>query len=383
MMITTAEIEKTERADPREVIRELGPDFAARAAENDENDRFVADNYEALKQAKLFSAMVPVELGGGGVSHSEMCRLIVELASYCASTALAFSMHQHLVAAAVWNYRHGKPGEKLLRKVADGETVLVSTGAKDWLHSSGTLVSAEGGFKFSGKKIFASGSPAGELLITSARYDDPELGPRVLHFALPMNTPGVSIEPVWRAMGMRATGSHNVVIENAFVPAETIVLSRPRGEYHPVWNVILTVAMPLICSAYGGVAEAAASKARRSAAKRGDDSITPLLVGEMENEVVTARIGIDSMIGIANDLDFEPTIESANDMLIRKTIVTQAVIRAAEKALEVTGGGGFFRGMGLERLVRDAHAGQFHPLPPKPQQRFTGRLAMGLDPVEE
>ncbi len=244
-------------------------------------------------------------------------------------------------------------------------------------------MSAEGGFKFSGKKIFASGSPAGELLITSGRYDDPELGPRVLHFALSMNTPGVSIEPVWRAMGMRATGSHNVVIENAFVPAETIVLSRPRGEYHPVWNVILTVAMPLICSAYGGVAEAAASKARRSAAKRGDDSITPLLVGEMENEVVTARIGIDSMIGIANDFDFEPTIESANEMLIRKTIVTQAVIRAAEKALEVTGGGGFFRGMGLERLVRDAHAGQFHPLPPKPQQRFTGRLAMGLDPVEE
>ena len=180
-------------------------------------------------------------------------------------------------------------------------------------------------------------------------------------------------------MGMRGTGSHTVVLENVFVPAESVALRRPRGQYHPVWNIVLTVALPLICSAYLGVAEAAARKARESAGRRGDDGFTAILVGKMENELTTARIGWESMVALARDFDFEPDTSRANEILIRKTIVTQAVIRAAEKALEVTGGGGYFRSMGLERLFRDAMAGQFHPLPPSKQHRFTGRLAMGLD----
>src|SRR6185295_18091350 len=189
----------------RPVIQRLGEGFASRAAEHDENDRFVSVNWAEMKSEKLFSAMVPAELGGAGLPHSEMCALIRELARYCSSTALAFSMHQHLVAAAVWNYRHGNPGEKVLRKVADGETVLVSTGANDWLSSSGSLDPCEGGFRFSAKKGFASGSPAGDLLMTSGRYQDPKDGWQVLHFPLPLRSEGVRIEENWKAMGMRGS----------------------------------------------------------------------------------------------------------------------------------------------------------------------------------
>jgi acyl-CoA dehydrogenase len=331
-----------------------------------------------MKDRKLFSAMVPAELGGGGISHGEMCRLIGEIARSCGSTALAFSMHQHLVAANAWNFRHGNPGEKLLRKVAEGETVLVSTGATDWLSSNGLLEPCEGGFRFSGKKIFASGCPSGDILITSGRYQDPEKGWQVLHFPVSMRAEGVRIDEVWKAMGMRGTGSHTVVLENVFVPLESVGLRRPMGVFHNVWNIVLTVALPLICSAYVGVAESAARIARESAVRRGDDGLTSLLVGEMENELTTARIALDSMVAIANDLDFEPSIEKTNQILIRKTIVTQAVIRTAEKSLEATGGGGYFRASSLERMLRDSFAGQFHPMTPKKQHKFTGRLAMGL-----
>jgi len=87
------------------------------------------------------------------------------------------------------------------------------------------------------------------------------------------------------------------------------------------------------------------------------------------------------MIANVNELDVEPGVEEANRSLIRETIVTQAVKRTAEEALEATGGGGYFRSSGIERVLRDAYAGQFHPMQPKKQHRFTGRLAMGLDPV--
>ena len=73
--------------------------------------------------------------------------------------------------------------------------------------------------------------------------------------------------------------------------------------------------------------------------------------------------------------------ETANAILTRKTIAAQALLLTAEKALETVGGGGLFRGLGLERLVRDLHGAQFHPLQAKRQHRFTGRMALGLDPI--
>jgi acyl-CoA dehydrogenase len=367
----------TTALDWRGIIGEIGGGFAARAAAYDENDRFVSENWAELKERKLFSAMVPPELGGAGLPHSQMCALIREIGRHCGSTALAFSMHQHLVAAAVWNYRHGNPAEKLLRKVAGGETVLVSTGANDWLSSSGTLEACDGGFRLTASKAFSSGCPQGDLLITSGRYNDPEKGWQVLHFPVSLRAEGVRIEGNWKAMGMRGTGSHTVSLSNVFVPADTVSLRRPAGKYHGVWNLVLTAALPLVMAAYVGVAEAAAEIARKKAASRKPDDLLAGQIGEMENELTTAALALDSMVALANDLDFEPSLALSSAGQIRKTIVVQAVIRTAELALSATGGGAYFREPGLERALRDVFASQFHPLTPRKQQRFSGRVSLG------
>src|SRR5688572_15317900 len=75
------------------IARRLGQAFGKRAAETDETDTFVADNYEALKASGLVEAGVPKELGGGGHSVDELAAMLRELAHHCSSTALAFSMH--------------------------------------------------------------------------------------------------------------------------------------------------------------------------------------------------------------------------------------------------------------------------------------------------
>ncbi len=366
--------------DCMNIIRDVGPAFAERAQRHDEEDAFVAENYADLKAARFFSALVPIELGGGGASHGEMCYALRELAGYCPSTALAVSMHQHLVAAAAFNHMNGRPGAKLLEAVAAKELVLVSTGATDWLASNGVMVKADGGYRVDARKVFASGSPAGDMLISSAPYEDPQEGWQVLHFPVPFNAPGVRIEENWRAMGMRGTGSHTVIYDDVFIPDEAIVLRRPQGDFHAVWNVVLTVAMPLIMGVYAGVAEAAAVIARAKAAKRPDPSATYLL-GEMENALVTAQMAHDAMVGITNDFDFEPVNQTANAILIRKTIVAKAAKEAVEKAMEAVGGVGYFRATGLERLLRDVHAALFHPLAEKKQLLSPGRLTPAHPPV--
>ena len=120
----------------------------------------------------------------------------------------------------------------------------------------------------SGRKVFASGSPSGDLLMTSGVLDDPESGPTVLHFPLPLSSAGVSILDNWRTLGMRGTGSNDVNIEGVFIPDAAVGLRRPKGKWHYIYHLTVMIAMPLIISAYVGVAEAARemalTRARRS-----------------------------------------------------------------------------------------------------------------------
>jgi acyl-CoA dehydrogenase len=147
--------------------------------------------------------------------------------------------------------------------------------------------------------------------------------------------------------------------------------------------VILTVALPLIMSVYTGVAEAAAAIGAGEAGKRRADPTVPYLLGELTNALTTAQLAMDDMVRLANDLDFAMTLDLANAMLVRKNIVADHVLTTVEKALEAAGGAGFYRKTGLERLLRDAHGAQFHPLSGKRQHRFTGRIALGLDPIAD
>lgn len=361
---------------------ELSADFATRAADHDANDTFVGENYRKLRDAKLFSAPVPADLGGGGASFADHCAIIRSIARGCGSTALAYSMHSHLLQALAWRHRHGAtpPAEPLLRRIAKDELVLVSSGGSDWLEGSGTLTKSNGSYTFAGRKIFSSGSPAGDLLLTTGVYNDPDKGPTVLHFGVDLHGPGVKILDNWRTMGMRGTGSNDIVIEGVTVQDAAVSVRRPQGKWHQFFNVVVPIIFPLIASAYVGVAETARGLALAQAAKRRDDPILQSLVGEMDTELLVAQAALDDMVALAST-EYTPDVANADLTFKRKTIVARAVVRVGHLAMEVAGGGSFFRGLGLERCIRDIQGVRFHPLHERRQYQFSGRVALGLDPV--
>ena len=133
-----------------DIVDELGPEFATGADERDAGDAFIAGHYPILKERGLVSALVPEEFGGGGASFATMAAILRRLAYHDSSTALALSMHQHLVAAQVFNHRNGRPAPLLPRVGAD-KIILVSTGARDWMESNGTVQRVEGGFRVSAR----------------------------------------------------------------------------------------------------------------------------------------------------------------------------------------------------------------------------------------
>lgn len=356
------------------VIQELGKTFAERATSYDQQGVFVFENYEELKEAQFFSAMIPQELGGGGISYAQMCNLIRQLAHYCSSTALACSMHQHLVAATVWKYKQKGQGAPLLERVAREQIILISTGARDWLESNGSMEKVEGGYLLSGKKHFASQSAKGDIAITSAPFQDLQGDWKVLHFGVPMHADGVQVLDDWDVMSMRATGSQTIVFDRVFIPESSIALSRPRGEFHPVWDVVLTVAMPLIMSAYVGAAEKAAEiTITIGKTYPRNQAHMPYIIGKLNNTLLSAQTQWKAMYALTNNFDFLPFENITVDILSLKTNVAEAVQQTVKEAMEAIGGQSIYRKNKLERLFRDVQAAGFHPLPKWDQYTFTGK----------
>jgi acyl-CoA dehydrogenase len=361
------------------IARELGPSFAERAAAHDAEDSFVAENYAALKEHDFFAAGVPGELGGGDASHADLCAVVREIGRHCGSTALAFSMHTHNVATQALSWRAGNKGaEPFLRRVAAEKLVIATSGGSDWLLGSGKLEKVEGGFRMSGRKIFSSGVPSASLFTTMGIYDDPQNGPTVCHFPLPLPVDGFKILDTWRVLGMRGTGSTDVELKDVFIPDAAMGgLKRAPGKWHPFVHLVGLSALPIVYAAYLGVAESAREIALGMAKKKKDDPHAPYLVGEMDNSLTTAQVVHASMVDLVRTA--KPGPETTSAILARRTIVAQAILRTVDKALEVAGGAGFYRSSHLERLFRDVQASRYHPLQEKAQLRLSGRLALGLD----
>lgn len=114
-------------------------------------------------------------------------------------------MHTHQVAVPAWRWYNQEAARDLvaplLRRVADEKIVLLSSGGSDWLGGSGVAEKVEGGYLITARKVFSSGAPAGDLMMTGAITE--EDGERsVLHFGVPMSAPEVTILDTWQTLGM-------------------------------------------------------------------------------------------------------------------------------------------------------------------------------------
>jgi acyl-CoA dehydrogenase len=356
---------------------EIGATFAERCSGHDEHDTFVAENYAAMKPRRIFSAGVPEELGGGGASVADLAGMLRTLAHHCSSTALALSMHTHLVATAAWRWRHQQaPVEPLLRRIVADDIVLISTGGADWLQGSATAVKADGGFRITGRKIFCSGAPAGALMMTTAVYDDPANGPTVLQISVPTNAAGVAVQDNWKALGMRGTGSHDITFEDVFVPDSAVALRRPSNKWHPLIHTVAMVALPVFNAVYVGVAEAARDLALQAASKRRQDPLVQALAGELENELTMAQLALGRLIEIA--MTHQPGPATTAEVMCCRALLGRGARAAVDKAMELAGGGAFLRAGKLERLFRDVQGVRYHPLQDKPQTMTVGRAVLGL-----
>jgi acyl-CoA dehydrogenase len=212
--------------------------------------------------------------------------------------------------------------------------------------------------------------------MTSAIYDDPQKGPQVIHFALPMQAEGVKVLSNWDTLGMRGTGSNDVEIDAAFVPDAAVAASRDPGVWHPLFHAISMIALPLIYSVYAGLADGIRENALGLARKKGSDPAHLMAVGELENAYMALNLAHAAMVDCGS---LKPCEETTNRVMMLRNLTAKAAMEVGSKALDCAGGASFFRAAGLEQRFRDLQAARFHPLQDRVQQFYAARMALGLD----
>ena len=358
--------------------REIGPILTANAERHDREGTFVSEAYDALRDVGLLRAGVPAELGGDGATIRELTALQRELGHYCGATALASSMHQHVTCFTAWRYRRGLPGaEATLRRIAQEQIVLVSTGGGDFTHPTGEAVAVDGGYRVTGRKRFVSQSASGTVMATMFPFHDPERGMRVLNVTVPLASEGVAVADNWDVLGMRGTASDDVVLTDVFVPQERVLADRPYGVVDPPLQVIASIAFSIISGAYLGVAEAAYAEALKAAARHADDPTVQRTIGVMRQRLQVASWALDGALTTIGD-DPTPSYGGFLSVMAAKAEVARAGVEVCDLAMQIAGGGAFFTGSIIERCYRDIRAAAFHPLTPEATLLAAGQDALGV-----
>src|SRR5215469_9474795 len=197
--------------------------FESRAANYDRENRFFDEDFAELRAAKYLVLPLPAEFGGHGLSLSDVCREQRRLAYYAPATALALNMHLYWagVAADLWR-RGDRSLEWILKEAAAGEVFAAghaeSGNDVPLLLSTSKAERVEGGYRFTGRKMFGSLTPVWTRFgLHGMDMSDPTQ-PKVVHAFMPRATPGYTVKQTWDVLGMRATRSDDTIVENAFVP---------------------------------------------------------------------------------------------------------------------------------------------------------------------
>ncbi len=366
---------------------------ARRAADYDRDNRFLFEDLDDLRNAKYLLAAVPEELGGLGLSLSQICLEQRRLARRSAPSALAVNMHLLAtgVAADLW-HQGDKTQAWMLEEAARG-TIFAYGHAEsgndlEVIYSSSRAEPVEGGYRFYGHKHFGTLSPVWDWLnIYGTDASDPN-NPKMVHAVLARDTAGYRIVETWDTLGMRATQSHDTVIEGAFVPNSHVLSIRPPG-FAGANDFILAMFARFesaTANIYIGLAERALGLAIERVKKKSSVAMTRSMAyhPEVQHTIAEMMIELDGIIAHADRVadDWTKGVDHGGlwpaKLVAAKYRCTEGAFRVVDLALDVSGGRGMFKGDELERIYRDARCGRFHPANSMTVHEVVGKSALGI-----
>lgn len=366
------------------IANELATTFAQRAPEHDRTGAFPHENFADIRNAGLPALIVPEELGGWGAGLLDTIITMEALAVGDGSTALSLVMHMQTLGEAGETSSWPQPLFELVCLAAVTRGALInsiatepelgspSRGGKPKttatpLYEAGAKPTA---WLINGHKTFGSMSPVLDYMLIPAVLQDGS--DEVARFLVEPG-PGLEIVETWDAMGMRTTGSHDILLCDVRAP-NTHILARgsmdkaasktKQGSKTNAWFMLG------ISAVYLGVAVAALQTAVRYAQER-----VPTALGKpiAELESIQRRLGqAELLIHQARTHLYagaeqwerypEHRIALSPTIIAAKYTITNNAVAAVDHCMRVVGGAAMLRTLPLERYYRDVRGGLNHPI---------------------
>lgn len=366
---------------------ELVAELAEHATAVDRNGAFPWESLDALHAAGVLALTARVADGGAEAGLSEVAETVRRAGRGCASTALILAMqlsHLRIAARSDWpEHLREQVGRSAGRFGALINALRVEPAlgspARGGLPETIARRTAEG-WSISGRKIYSTGSPGLTWMLVFARTDEAE--PRTGQFLVPARSDGVRIEESWDQLGLRGSGSHDVVFQDVEIPADHAVDLRAPADWarpDPVgaaWSALLIGAL------YTGVAEAARDWTigflrGRTPANLGAPLATLPRMQEAVGRIEALLLANRRLLGCAAADTDAGRPPAPQESALLKTIAAENAIGAVQAAMQLAGNHGLSRANPLERHLRDVLCARVHT--PQPDAAFiaAGRLALG------
>ena len=353
-----------ELTEEHSVLKKALRDFAQAeiapgAAERDEKKQFPHELIPKMAQLGLFGIMIPEEYGGAGLDALSIAITIEEIARVDGAMALIVASHNSLCAQHIFSSGSEKQKRRHLVPLARGEKLgawaLTEPGSGSDAGSLESRAKLDGDqWVINGEKLFTTqGSTAGTYVIMAST--DPSRGKKgISAFIVEAGTPGLGVGRVENKLGVRASDTAALHLENLRVPRENLL-----GEINDAFKDVLKILdggrIGLGAMAVG-LARGALEESVRYAKQRcqfgrsiADFEAIQWKLADMATEVDAARLLVHRAALLRDTgRPFKQAVSEA------KLFASEVAMRATTQAIQIHGGSGFMKDYPVERYFRDA-----------------------------
>lgn len=345
----------------RDMVRELMEEKVAPVASKiDEEEHYPQELRDLFAENDIFAAPFPEEYGGIGGSVLTMSIILEEVARVCGSSSMVVGQ-QCLGSEPILIAGSEEQKQRYLPRMARGEIypafALTEPGAGSDVASISTTADRDGDeYVINGTKCFCTGGDVAHVYTVFAKTTNPDTGKKELScFIVERPTPGFSVGKLEHKMGIRASGTAELIFDNVRVPRENRVGN--EGDGFKIAMMTLEKTRPTVGAQALGVAQGALDYALEYSKTRvqfgrpiAQQQAIQFMLADMEAQVQAARY----LIYVASDKIDKKAKDRNIFSAMSKLVATEMAVKVTGDAVQVMGGYGYMREYPVERMYRDA-----------------------------
>lgn len=340
-------------------------ELAIKAPQYDDAEEFPWDNISGLASLGMFGLGIDSKYGGTVGTTRQVAIAIEEIAKGCAATSSIVGAHLSLATQTINTLGTESQKDRYLPELVSGKKIgafglTESGGGSDVAGMKTVVVKQDNNYIINGAKGFITNGDIAQVLIIFASHDTSLRAKGISAFIVDKETPGVTVSKQTGKMGIRASSTAEIILENCEVPQENLIGKEREGFKNAMQ--ILDVSRIMIGAQGVGIAQAAFEAAVKYAQQReafgqnlSNFQAIRWMIAEMATEIQAARL-LTYYSAELNDNRFPFATEAS----MAKLFGSEIAVKAVDKAMQIHGGSGYFKPTLVERLYRDAKITQIY-----------------------